>query len=117
MNPNWRGWIDWTCQMANDPIQCGCENNGPVFLKLRGLCPFSNIDAFWTVQNENGLYFLHGIHSSEIRFDDMKWHLKVYGKKQATNGFSDTSYNSFLLGKSVWHLSNDTDSKTSAKMN
>ena len=66
---------------------------------------------------QNGLFFLHGIHSSEIRFDNMKWNLKVYGKKHATNGFSETSYNSFLLGKSDWHLSNDTDSKTSAKMN
>ena len=118
MNPNWMGWTDWNCQTNNDPIMCGCQKDGPVFLKLRGLCPASNIDTFWTVQNEHGLYFLHGIQSSEIRYDseNLKWNLKVYGKKQHTNAFSEISYNSFLLGKSDWLLNNDTDSKSSIQL-
>ena len=78
---------------------------------MRGLCPDSNIDVFWTPQNRKGYFILIGIHSSVTKYDDtaIQWQLEVAGKKQSTHAISDASLHSFLLGKSNWQIINDTD--------
>ena len=112
ISPAWGGWIDWVCEVTKAaPIQCACEKEYPVYLKMRGLCPDSNIDVFWTPQNRKGYFILIGIHSSVTKYDDtaIQWQLEVAGKKQNTQAISDASLHSFLLGKSNWQIVNDTD--------
>ena len=106
----WRGWFDWTC--FNPPetvLQCACEKEGLVYLKLRGRCPGSLIDTYWTPQNEGGQYFLHGIKTSEIKYnkESSTWQLKAIGENQISVASSDSPSHSFLLGKSNWYINND----------
>ena len=108
----WGGWTDWVCEVTRAaPIQCACEREGPVYLKMRGLCPDSNIDVYWTPQNRKGYHILIGIHSTVAKYDNdaIQWQLEVTGKKQSTHAISDASLHSFLLGKSNWLIINDID--------
>ena len=75
----WEGWNDWRCKVPpTNIILCACEKSGSVYLKLRGRCSESVIDTYWTVQTEMGRYFLHGIETSVIEYDDDNniWNLK-----------------------------------------
>ena len=104
----WDGWNDWTCEFL-ELVQCTCEKQGPMFLKLRGKCSESIIDTFWTPQMDEGQYFLHGLMRSMIKFDNEKWNLRAIegGKSEPTLAVSDISYHSFVMGKSNWFISND----------
>ena len=107
----WNGWSDWVCDIPDTHlIHCPCEKEGPVYLTMRGRCLDSAIDTYWTPQTAEGRYFLHGIKTSEARFDDLSntWKLKAYGKKAISQASSDATYHSFLLGKSNWIITNDT---------
>ena len=90
-------------------VQCTCEKQGQMFLKMRGLCSESTIDTFWTPQTEEGQYILKGLMNSVIEFDKEKWNLKALGggMNEPTLAFSDISYHSFVMGKSNWFISND----------
>ena len=83
------------------------------FLKvsLRGRCADSALDKYWTPQTDRGQYLLHGLRTSEIRFDGSSstWKLKslTANSKIITSASSDASYHSFLLGKSSWIITND----------
>ena len=78
-------------------------------MKLRGKCPESVLDTYWTVQTERGRYFLHGIETSVIVYDDgnRTWNLTAVRDDRVTSAFSDSSYHSFLLGKYNWNIKND----------
>ena len=77
---------------------------------MRGLCRSSNIDKYWTPQIEEGRFHWLGVVSSSIYFDLVKnrWGLKVYGRKTATMAYSESSFHSFLVGKSSWFIENDS---------
>ena len=79
-------------------------------MKLRGRCPDSVIDTYWTPQTEGGQYILHGIQTSEIRYDpeSITWKLKAVGKGVGwLSASSDAAFHSFLLGKSNWQITDD----------
>ena len=107
----WKDVNDWTCIAPPEhTIQCACEKQGPVYLKLRGRCPDSVIDTYWTPQTEGGQYILHGIQTSEIRYDpaSITWKLKAVGKGVGwLSASSDAAFHSFLLGKSNWQITDD----------
>ena len=106
----WEGWNDWICNVPpTHPILCACEKSGSVYLKLRGRCSESVIDTYWTVQTDMGRYFLHGIKTSVIEYDDDNniWNLRSVGENQVTSAVTDSSYHSFLLGKSNWLILDD----------
>ena len=44
-----------------EPFQCMCSADHQFYLKLRGLCPSSNIDKFWVLRTIDGLIKYHGI--------------------------------------------------------
>ena len=51
------GWEDWICVIPPEHlIHCVCEKKSPVYLKLRGKCPDSELDTYWTPQTEEGFY-------------------------------------------------------------
>ena len=108
LNIEWNGWNDWTCIIPKaSPIQCVCEKVGKVYFKLRGKCPESSIDTYWIPQVEDGQFFLHGLQTSDIVFDNKKWILKSLGKNGDTLAMSDATFHSFAMGKSNWLISND----------
>ena len=88
---------------------CACEKYGNLFLKLRGLCPESNIDKFWVPDMETSLFMLRGITGAEIRFfrEKNRWQLTVFGRKEDTVATTSSSYHSFVMGKSQWSIVND----------
>ena len=87
-----------------------CHKDQQIYLKLRGLCPDSNIDKFWVPRNKKGLLEYYGIISSEIHFnyEDYIWKMKVWGKKEKTIATSGNSFGSLLLGKSTWDIERDS---------
>ena len=108
---SWDGWSDWLCKIPPEHfVQCVCEKPSPVYLKLRGRCPDSAFDTYWTPQTYEGQYFLHGIKSSEVRFDRLSqtWQLIAHGGVEKSFASSDAAFHSFLLGKSTWSITNDT---------
>ena len=52
----------------------------------------------------------YGVISSEIHFDydENKWEMKVYGKKEATRATSDNKLGSLMLGLSRWSVTGDS---------
>ena len=78
-----------------------CHKDQQIYLRLRGLCPDSNIDKFWVPRNKKGLLEYYGIISSEIQFnyDEYIWNMKVMGKKEKTTATSGNVFGSLMLGK------------------
>ena len=111
--PAWgTNWIRHICQIPiGVPLQCACERQGPVYLRMRGLaCPQSYIDINWVPQNPTKQFIYAGFSSSLITFnrDSNMWEMNVNGKPLATSATSDATFHSFLLGKSDWLVSNDS---------
>ena len=45
--------VDWTCLVPpTQHIRCVCQHPKKIYLKLRGLCPTSNIDMFFSPSND-----------------------------------------------------------------
>jgi hypothetical protein len=105
------GWIDWKCNLLSDlePITCMCHKDQQIYLRLRGLCPDSNIDKFWVPRNRKGLLEYYGIISSEIQFnyDEYIWNMKVMGKKEKTTATSGNVFGSLMLGKGSYKINMD----------
>ena len=100
----WEGWNDWRCKVPpTNIILCACEKSGSVYLKLRGRCSESVIDTYWTVQTNMGRYFLHGIETSVIEYDDDNniWNLRSV-RENFKNKNHHTMQNEVLY--SVCHL-------------
>ena len=75
LSPRTKGWTYWKC-LQTAPIQCACEKQKTIYLRLRGRCTNSIIDIYWNPQNKKGQFFLHGTRTSEIR--------KVYNNNNQT---------------------------------
>ena len=107
----WNDVNDWSCNVPpSQIIQCACEKQGPVYLKLRGRCPDSVIDTYWSPQTQGGQFILHGIQTSEITYDaeSVTWQLRaIVSEVGWVSVSSDASFHSFLLGKSNWLIMND----------
>ena len=51
------------------PIVCACEHPNQMYLKMRGLCPDSNLDRFYVPRNQEGAVILIGLKTSLISYD------------------------------------------------
>ena len=79
-------------------------------MKLRGLCPDSNIESHWVTDTDKALFIMYGTVGSEISYDmdSNGWKLRVFSRKEKTLATSLSSYHSFIMGKSQWSVVNDT---------
>ena len=114
MAPTFGGWFKWKCSVTKEaPIMCLCENKEQVYLTLRGLCRDSNIDRHWVTRNIRAELYYLGIQNSEMWYDytNRNWQMKAVGKPELTAGTSDSSFHSFLLGKSTWYIERDNDGR------
>ena len=99
-------------------LGCMCENRPQSYLKLRGLCKDSAIDAFY--QPTNNLtdtmfeFKLIGLHTT-IEFDQMNGLWTISGAyrpgltavERNVTGLSKTSLESFTLGRHNWTIRGD----------
>ena len=94
------GWWPWFCQ-GDSGAQCPCEKESPIYLKLRGLCPSSNIDKFYYPKNIDEKFVYLGITSTTVKYNyaSQRWDMDVSSKAEKTTGSSGKSFGSFLLGK------------------
>ena len=90
---------------------CLCEKKEQPYLTLRGLCTDSNIDRYWVTSNFKAELLYFGIQNTEIWYDysHKHWQMRTTGKPELTAGVSDSSFHSFLLGKSSWYIEKDND--------
>ena len=104
-------WIDWRCYapIQSGNIQCACESKETTFLTMRGLCPISLIDIYYEPFNIGEGFIYRGWDTTNISFkkERKEWVLNVGYRPLKTGAFSDSSYHSFLLGKSNWIVEND----------
>ena len=115
MSPFWgASWNDWDCEVVKGvPIKCPCEKSSPVYMKMRGLCEDSNIDKYWVPGNKNHEIFYIGFKSSRIVYDkeDEKWKFYADENLTMTTGSTESSFHSFILGKSNWMVEKDSNKR------
>ena len=125
----WNGWAPWACKAnkvyyksvsISDPfpsspqvqtIYCACEHQEQMYLKLRGLCPDSNIDQVYVPRNKprSGKVNLLGFRNTVIEYKgaEFGWLLKVDGMLDNTTAVSKAPLASFALGKQEWVIEGD----------
>ena len=110
----WGGWSEWVCH--SDLVLCACQCTTRPYLKLRGLCPQSNIDTFYLPRNnpEDGQLTFYGLKNTIIKYEEGAWRLRVIGAKEKTRGVAHSSKHSFLLGHHSWEVTGDSPGCTGA---
>ena len=64
---------DWTCQVPpTQHVKCVCQNQEKIYLRLRGLCPTTNIDLHYSPSNDkdSGYFTLLGLKKTSITFNN-----------------------------------------------
>ena len=97
------GFGDDNCASDNFYSLCKVSKTKP-YLTLRGLCPESQVERYYTSGNNAGKIIWKGNRFASIQYTD-QWLLhsvlnNVWAK-------SDASYNSFLIGTNEWLIHND----------
>ena len=96
--------VDISCDVLRD-WQCFCKFNTQVLLTLRGLCPESRLDTFYTINNLDGEIVFKGLTGSEIDPQGDRWIAKSWRTRTKNIQASKSSY---LLGKHTWTIQNDS---------
>ena len=82
-----------------------------MYLRLRGLCPTSNIDQLYVPRNKpRGTKLqLIGFKNSIIEHvgADVGWKLTVNGLMQNTTAITESPLESFVLGTHLWNIEED----------
>ena len=82
-----------------------------MYLKLRGLCPDSNIDQFYVPRNKPGsnAFQLIGFKNTIIEYKgpDVGWELKVNGLLQNPMAITESPLESYVLGSHHWNIRDD----------
>ena len=81
-------------------------------LKLRGLCPKSNLDRYYVLKNNenNGQLVYYGLQRTKLVYDEalLQWVAHTLGNKENTSASSKASKLSFLLGRHEWMIEKDS---------
>jgi hypothetical protein len=103
----WGGWSEWVCH--SDLILCACQYLARPYLTLRGLCKKTNVDTIYVPKNDpaDGQLTFYGLKNSVIKFEDNSWKIKVIGIEEKTTAVTNSSKQSFLLGKHSWTITDD----------
>ena len=90
--------------------QCLCQFEGSAVVRLRGLCPDSNIDTHFTLRFSNKSILFKGLKGSEIRVSSKdtlpKWIIRT--NEKTTTAVSSAPETSYALGKHYWNIANDS---------
>ena len=100
------GWLQYTCTMPG-VLTCACQHPRQMYLKLRGLCPQSNIDRFYVPRNQRGAVQFIGLMNSIMEFDKNTLSWKLTDHLKDTRAVSKASLASYVLGSQNWTIEND----------
>ena len=110
--PPYNGWIDWVCQIQlKNAFSCACEHPGQMYLQLRGLCPFSNIDRFYVPRNKkmSGAVQIIGLDTSMIEYEKSSKSWRMTEFSQNTSAIIKGPFDSYVLGSRQWYIENDNE--------
>ena len=106
---NLGGWRQYTCTIPA-VLTCACQHPQQMYLKLRGLCPQSNIDRFYVPRNkrQSGSVQVIGLKKTTIEYDkgDLMWSLAV--ESHNTSATSEAAFESYALGAHEWIIQDDS---------
>ena len=104
------GWNDVPCANKRSLYNCVCSFMEVPILKLRGLCPDSNIDAFYTLYQEENLAF-YGLQQTTIHYDEQGdcWKAKVVTLPTVAMIRAEKGH-SMIFGKHIWKIKDDSTS-------
>ena len=101
------GWYEISCNDGIDLNYCACAFDAVPILRLRGLCPESYIDKFYTLYQGTHLGF-YGLKQTKIEYDKNKDYWKANVVALSTKGIIRAkSGQSMLLGRHIWNISDD----------
>ena len=105
--------VGFTDRSCDQKFCCMCESTVQPILKLRGLCPQSNLDITYVPFNpKNGGKLIYiGLYGTVIEYDQesFAWIAKKQRDSQTmTTAITKISENSLLLGSYEWMIYNDT---------
>ena len=103
---NLGGWRQYTCTIPA-VLTCACQHPQQMYLKLRGLCPQSNIDRFYVPRNQRGAVQFIGLMNSIMEFDKNTLSWKLTDHLKDTRAVSKASLASYVLGSQNWTIEND----------
>ena len=113
LSSHWNGWMDIECIINKAyTFYCACQHlEHEMYLQLRGLCPYSNIDSIYIVRNKqrSGKVNLLGFKSTVIEYDlpNHVWRLRVSGVDPNTKALSNAPMSSYVLGTHEWLIESD----------
>ena len=89
-------------------VFCACHFDERPYLKLRGLCPTSNIDSVFLPKNHftSGNIVHYGLFKTMLNFTENMWRMKVFNSSTTAYTKEAKAY-SFALGKYVWTIEKD----------
>ena len=101
-------WGDGSC---NDPDRaCMCKHNASVYLELKGLCPYSEIERYYKPTSDltdSRKLIYQGLAGTSITFDDEEKIWRLYKFDKNVTGKSDAEHRTFVLGKNNWTIEGD----------
>ena len=105
------GFVNWPCQdWQTGGFHCPCHFSQLPYLTMRGLCKDSNIDRDFLPQNHpaDGFITFYGTTKTNMSFKtENQWNLRM--AHYNTTGHTNAPASSFMLGKHVWTISNDSE--------
>ena len=109
------GFEDVPCDDGIIVNKCPCKFNAKPILKLRGLCPKSYLDQYYTLYQGNQLAF-NGLSDTKIEYNAIEdvWEANIvtsaiHGAVRIEAG------NSMILGRHIWAIRNDSRSCNEGK--
>ena len=110
LTPLWNSWVDLPCHISTGLlIGCACEHPKQMYLKLRGLCPVSNIDRFYVPRNKirSGAVMLIGLATTIIEYDNVNMMWRLTEQSKNTTATTNATLPSYALGAHEWVIDND----------
>ena len=102
-------WDDWLCNDKRDR-GCVCTKPERPYLRLRGLCPFSDIDTMYLPENSQSDFTLLsyvGNRKTILEFDEVKSLWQAINQDKGTQATARASHDSFILGRHLWMIEED----------
>ena len=110
MEANWSGWRDFICDFYF-LITCACQHPEQMYLRLRGLCPASNLDRWYVPRNKkrSGSFQLIGFKTTVIEYEKDTFSWRLLEHSQNTTAVSKASQASYVLGSHRWTIAGDSN--------
>ena len=101
--------FDISCTFLGQKLQCLCQFDEIPILRMKGLCKDSKIDTHFTLKGGlNGTIVFMGLTGTVIKFLPLTQEWALHINLEKTRGLTSAEETSFILGKNVWSIVNDS---------